>query len=144
MTRERDTRENELKAARPERIPLHERRRNRLTITDKDPNYVYRVVNDIDDRIEVFKEAGYEIVEKAHKVGDVDNNTSVGADTRMNVGSGRKGVLMRIKREFYEADQKAKQADIKRKEDLLIRKKKHNDEPDSDGTYGEVSIGRDQ
>lgn len=142
MTRERITREEQLNEARPNRVPIHEQHRNRLTITDKDPNYVYRVVNDIDNRVEQFKLAGYEIVEKTHKVGDVDSNNSVGSGTRMNVGSGRVGVLMRIKREFYEADQKAKQDEITRNENLLIRKKRKNDEADSDGNYGEVSISR--
>lgn len=139
-------REEQLKEARPKRVPLHEQRRDRLTVHGKSSNYIYRIVNDIDDRVEQFKLAGYEVVEKSHKVNDksvVESNISMGSGTRMNVGSGRQAVLMRIPRDIYEKDQHAKQADITRKENLLIRKKKHNDEVDNDGNYGEVSISRD-
>lgn len=147
MTRERDTRDQELKAARKRRVPLHEQRHNILTIDDQDPNYVYRVVNDLDGRVDKFKRAGYEIVTRDHKVGDggdadKGNNNSVGSGTRINVGSGRQGVLMRIRKEDYEEDQLAKQQDITYKENLLIRKKKPRDEADSEGNYGEVSIDR--
>ena len=142
MTRERNTREEQLDEARPERIPLHEQRRNRLTVTDKDPNYIYRIVNDIGDRIDQFKAAGYEIVEKSHKVGDVNGNNAVGSGTRVNVGSGVRGVLMRIKKEFYDADQAAKQRAITEAERTFLRKNRPNNEADSDGNYGEVSIER--
>jgi len=145
MANTRQTREVALEAMRPKRVPLHEQRRNRLTFTDQDPNYVYRVVNDIDNRIEQFKLAGYEVVEHKSKVGDtavVDGNVSLGSGTRVSVGSGRQAILMRIPKELYEADQAEKQKEVTRKENLLIRKKRKSSEAGEDGTYGEVSIER--
>lgn len=146
MTNTRKTREQLLDSARPKRVPLHEQRRNRLTFNNQDPNYVYRVVNDVDNRIEQFKTAGYEVVQHETKVGDtavVDGNISLGSGARVHVGSGRHAVLMRIPRELYEEDQAAKQREITRKENLLIRKKRKSSEAGEDGSYGEVSIGRD-
>lgn len=145
MTDTRQTREVALKAMRPKRVPLHEQRRNRLTFTDQDPNYVYRVVNDVDNRIEQFKLAGYEVVEHKSKVGDtavVDGNVSLGSGARVHVGSGRQAILMRIPKEIYDADQAEKQKEVTRKEQLLIRKKRKSSEAGEDGTYGEVSIER--
>lgn len=145
MANTRETREVALKAMRPKRVPLHEQRRNRLTFTDQDPNYVYRVVNDIDNRIEQFKLAGYEIVEHKSNVGDaavVEGNVSLGSGARVNVGSGRHGILMRVPKEIYDADQAEKQKEVTRKENLLIRKKRKSSEAGEDGTYGEVSIER--
>ena len=37
-------------------------RRNKLTIAGKDPNFEYRIANDVDDRIQELQERGYEIV----------------------------------------------------------------------------------
>ena len=37
-------------------------RRNKLTITGKEPGFEYRVVNDDDNRIVELQERGYEIV----------------------------------------------------------------------------------
>jgi hypothetical protein len=127
---------------RPKRVPLHEQRKSRLTIVDKDPNYVYRIVNDIDNRITQLKAAGYEVVEKNHEVGEpnvTDNNITLGSGTRISVGGGIQGILMRIPREFYEEDQKAKAAEINRTEAQLIKKSNG-----ADGTYGEVSLNRDK
>ena len=140
----RENRDEALKTMRPKRVPLHEQRRNRLTFTNQDPNYVYRVVNDIDERIEQFKLAGYEVVEHKVKVGDtavVDGNVSIGSGARVHVGSGRNAVLMRVPRDIYEEDQAKKQREITLKENLLIRKRKSS-EAGADGTYGEVSIER--
>mgnify|MGYP001575752125 CR=1 FL=1 len=145
MANTRETREVMLQEARPKRVPLHEQRRNRLTFTNQDPNYVYRVVNDVDNRIEQFKLAGYEVVEHNTKVGDtavVDGNVSLGSGARVHVGSGRNAILMRVPRKLYEEDQTAKQREITRKENLLIRRKRKSSEAGEDGTYGEVSIER--
>lgn len=56
--------------------------RNILTVKGKDPNYEYRIVNDIDDRVTQFQEAGYELVaNETVKVGDkrVNSATSEGS-----------------------------------------------------------------
>ena len=113
--------------------------RNILTVKGKDPNYVYRHVNDIDDRISMFQEAGYELVQdEAVVVGDkrVNAASSLGSAKAVSVGQGTKAYLMRIKRDWYEEDQARKLsnvADIERatKEKAL------------DGTYGDLKLSRD-
>jgi hypothetical protein len=125
---------------RPKRVPLHEQKRNILTVSNRDPNYHYRWVNLTGTRVESFKEADYEIVEHDAQVGDVNRNVSLGSGARTPVGGGTNAVLMRIRKDLFEADQKDKQTKIKREEDLMIRKTKPT-ESGEDGTYGEVSIG---
>lgn len=87
--------------------------KNRLTVRDKDPNYVYRIVNADPDRLHAFKEAGYEAV-NAGSLSDnrVDVPSGMGSVPEFAVGQGTKAVVMRIKREWYEEDQAQKQADI--------------------------------
>jgi len=86
--------------------------RNRLSVKDQDPNYVYRIVNVNDDRVEQFIEQGYEIVNT--KVGDkrVDAGTPIGSTAQISVGNGTKAVVMRQRKDFYKEDQDAKQKEI--------------------------------
>lgn len=96
-------------SGRVRRSPLA--RRNVLTVEGKEPGYVYRVVNDTEDRVQGFKELGYDVVmAKEVSVGDkrVDMPTSEGAVKRVSVGGGKHGVVMRQKQDFYEEDQQAK------------------------------------
>lgn len=86
-------------------------RRNVLTVNGKEPGYVYRVVNDTEDRVQEFQAMGYEVVnDAAVRVGDkrVDKASSEGSIKRVSVGQGKYGVVMRQRDEFYEEDQKAK------------------------------------
>lgn len=46
-------------SARPQRAPLG--KRDRLAIKNKEDGFVYRIVNDVDDRVELLKGNGYEI-----------------------------------------------------------------------------------
>lgn len=113
--------------------------RNILTIKGKDPNYVYRVVNDVDDRISQFQEAGYEFVDnEAVEVGDkrVNKATSLGSAKHLSVGQGQKAFVMRIRKEWYEEDQARKLAHVAEIERATKEKA-------LDGTYGEVKITRD-
>ena len=98
-------------SARPRRTPVA--RRNRLEIQNKEAGYVYRIVNDIDDRVSRLQEQGYEIVPNA-KVGAignrrVDNPTALGSSSHISVGQGTKAVVMRQREEFYREDQEIKQ-----------------------------------
>lgn len=114
--------ERELKktssSERPRRTPVGQR--NRISVQDRDPNYQYRVVNvnleNDPDRIKRFEEAGYEVVpkEKAGTIGDskVDNPSALGSAGLISVGQGTKAVLMRIRKDWYQEDQAAKQAEI--------------------------------
>jgi hypothetical protein len=113
--------------------------RSRLAVNGKDPNYVYRFVNDIGDRINMFQEAGYELVSKAdHKIGDnrVDIASPDGSHASVSVGISPKGesqraYLMRQKREWYEEDQRTKQEEIKQTQRQLKN-------PDLEGSYGKI------
>lgn len=119
--------------ARVKRIPIGTR--NILTVKGKDPNYVYRIVNDDGDRIEAFKDAGYTLVEAADvRVGDkrVNSTSPEGTHAKVSVGGGQKAYVMRILKEFYDEDQAAKMAEVKRQEDAIKQ------QPSSD--YGGVKI----
>jgi hypothetical protein len=88
-------------------------RRNRLKVTDRDPNYHYRVFADIDDRIDAAKSAGYEVDTTVRKLSDarVDVPGGIGAAT-MSLGGGRKGVVMRIRKDWHAEDQAVKQLEV--------------------------------
>lgn len=80
---------------------------------DKDPDYVYRFVNDTGSRISNFKSAGYEFVEdKDLVVGDsrVFDPSDLGSAKRVTSNDGTASYLMRIKKEYYDEDQAAKAA----------------------------------
>ena len=135
----KETIANRPEAKRPKRVPMHEQKRDRLTVQGRDPAYHYRIVNDVDDRIERLKLAGYEIAEEKVGIGDVgveNNNISLGSGARMHVGKGVNAVLMKIRKEYYDADQKAKQREIDLKEQSIKRKLNSGE----DGTYGETVI----
>lgn len=126
---------------RPKRVPMHEQKRDRLTVIGGDPTMHYRIVNDVDDRIERLKIAGYEIAEEKVGIGDLgveNTNISLGSGARMHVGKGVKAVLMKIPKEIYKADQDAKQREITKNEASIKRKLNSKD----DGTYGDVEISK--
>ena len=78
---------------------------------EKDPNYVYRFVNDTGSRIHNFQAAGYEFVSDADmKVGDsrVFDPSDNSSNKRVISNDGTTSYLMRIKKEFYDEDQAAK------------------------------------
>jgi len=120
------------------RKPLFQRGPQSIT-GDKDPNYVYRFVNDSGSRIDQMKSAGYEIVTDDDLiVGDsrVNDSTQMGSSKRVISKDGTVQYLMRQKKEFYDEDQAAKQA--------------HNDEIEQamkkqaqEGMYGSIKTSRD-
>jgi len=100
-------------AGRVTRTPIGTR--NILTVKGKDPNYEYRIVNDVEDRITQFQEAGYEVVQsESVDVGDkrAASGTSIGSAKTLSVGQGTKAYLMRIKKEWFDEDQKEKQTKV--------------------------------
>jgi len=121
-------------AGRPKRIPVGSR--NRLDVIGKDPNFVYRIVNDVDDRVERFKQAGYELVDvnearlSSQRVGA---GTPEGTMASMPVGMGTTGYLMKIPKDWYEEDQRTKQVQIDASEESIKK-------PNIDGAYGEIKI----
>jgi hypothetical protein len=93
--------------------------RNVLTYSAKDPGYIYRWVNDLDTRIQMFQEAGYEFIPTGEgQVGDkrVGTATELGSVVSKPVGNNTTAYLMRIKQEWYEEDQQKKLDHIKRQE----------------------------
>ncbi len=113
--------------------------RNKFEYINKDPNYVYRVAVDSDktgDRLETLKDMGYEHAPAGiHRMGNarVDGDSNQGTIETQNAGNGATGYLMRIKREWYEDDQKEKAARIEATEQGLKT-------PSTDGTYGSIKI----
>ncbi len=124
-------------SGRTKRTPVGQR--NVLTVTGKEAGYQYRVVNDSADRIETFKEAGWEVVPaKDVRIGDKRINSAApeGSAATASVGLGQKAVIMRIKDDWYKEDQAAKEAQIKRLEESTIQKAQGS------GDYGSVTMGR--
>ena len=122
---------------RPQRVPVGTR--NVLTVAGKDANYEYRVINDSGDRVQEFLDAGYELVEKdSVRVGDkrVNSASAEGSVSQISVGQGQKAFVVRIKKEWYEEDQAAKQTKVNALEDSTKAKA-------LDGTYGKLEISRD-
>jgi hypothetical protein len=110
-------------SARPRRQPLGVR--NRLNVKNKEPGFMYRIVNDVDDRIPELMEQGYEIVPQA-KVGAisdrrVDLPSAPGSASYLSVGQGTKAVVMRQKEEYYKEDQAIKQRQIDEIEQTMKR-----------------------
>jgi len=107
---------------RPKRVPLGNR--NVLSFGKKDPNFIYRVVNDTEGRVDMFLAAGWEVVKGSEKLGDkyVGNPSSPGSAIEKPVGNGVTGILMRKKREWYEEDYAEKQKMNDSSEAELVRK----------------------
>lgn len=101
--------------------------RSVLNVTGKDPDYVYRVVNDVGDRVALMQERGYEpVTDPTIKIGErrIVNPTQQGTVVSASVGGGIKGVLMRTPKEFFDEDQQAKQTEINRTEGAMVAKAK--------------------
>ena len=126
----------EVEVTRQERVPMGAYR-DILTVHDKDPNYVYRFFNDIDNRIERAKQAGYEIVDHKVRMGahGVANNQALGGGAQRISSDGVPLVLMRIRREWWEEDQAAKQKIVN---DRILTINKSAE----DGYYGETKTSR--
>ena len=123
--------------ARSKRVPVSGNK-NVMTVEGKDDGYVYRWVNDIDNRVQRFKAAGYENVDHEVEVGDESANRGsvVGKTVSKNVGHGTTSYLMRVKKEFYEEDMKEVQSTVDETEAAM--KRSLND--GADGRYGKVNI----
>lgn len=98
-------------SARPRRQPLAVR--NRISIRNQDPEYIYRVVNDFSgDRVEELIEQGYEIVPQNKVVRDgdkrVDDASALGTNSSISLGRGDRGTVMRQRRDWNAEDQALK------------------------------------
>ena len=121
--------------ARVTRKPLTQRGPQAIS-GDKDPNYFYRFVNDTGSRVQNFKQAGYEMVtEEELIVGDnrVSDASNLGSGKRVISNDGTTSYLMRIKREWYDEDQKVKADSITEQEAAMKQDA-------SQGMYGKLNI----
>ena len=121
--------------ARVTRKPLTQRGPQAIS-GDKDPNYFYRFVNDTGSRVQNFKQAGYEMVtEEELIVGDnrVFDASNLGSGKRVISNDGTTSYLMRIKREWYDEDQKVKADSITEQEAAMKQDA-------SQGMYGKLNI----
>ena len=113
--------------------------RNVLSVRGKEAGFEYRVVNDDSDRIEQFKAAGYEVVlARDVTIGDkrVSATSPEGSAASVSVGDGKKGVIMRIRKDWYDEDQAAKQRSI---DELEATTKQ---DAISGASYGKLEITR--
>ncbi len=125
---------------RTKRTPVNGR--NVLTVEGKEPGYVYRIVNDVGDRINTFQEGGYELVDaKSVKVGDrrLNNASAEGSKAQVSVGGGQKAFVMRIPKDWYDEDQRAKQAHV----DSIEHSMKQDALSKNDLRSGKIEITRD-
>ncbi len=131
---------------RPERIPVSGQG-DILTVRGKDPAYEYRWILDKHEsgqRVLRFKDAGYDFVEAKDGVGVGQNHVykSENVGSLIRVPAGQEGeflYLMRQHKDWYNADQTAKQEQILDTERELTRRPGENSGNDS-GQYGSVSI----
>jgi hypothetical protein len=113
--------------------------RNVLTVGGKDPNYEYRIVNDVGDRVEQFKSHGYDVVSANEvTVGDrrINKPSSEGSVAQVAVGNGVKAVVMRIKKEWFDEDQLVKRANDESTVDATKQQARN-------GTYGDIETNTD-
>jgi hypothetical protein len=135
----RESREEIVAKARPKRVPVYEANRNKLTVTNLDhENFMYRWVNDREDRIQVFLNAGWDFVDaKGKSVGDggVDSVEVRNSALSKGMGGGVVGFLMRIPKELWKQDQDRKE----REENAALEAEiKRGAEKSSD--YGRMNI----
>jgi hypothetical protein len=93
-----------------------------LPEVEKDTEYEYRYVNDRDDRIHQFKQAGWEPAPASSiHVNDVagDRTSSLGSMAQVSVGNGDKAILMRLPKDLYAQDQAEKQAIVDRSDQAM-------------------------
>ena len=139
------TRESRSEQTRPARVPVSENR-NTLSVKGLDPNFYHRWVNNVDNALQVYLDAGYEFVNKnGSPVGDPTVETSKGTDSRYSkgVGGGITAFLMRLPLEIYKQDQARKEADINEGERAMRQlqsKTGHRNSQEAD--YGKLDISR--
>lgn len=121
----------------PQRVPVFEARRNAIIVTNRDPNFEYRIVNDVGDRITMFKNGGWEVVDSGAEF-DTGEASTVGSVQARPVGDNVQGFLMRIKKEWYDEDQARKARATQEEEDHITQTGKYGES----GSYGSVKISR--
>ena len=107
----------------------------KLNVEGMDPNYHYRIENDIGNKIDQLKEIGYEVVSHGgtERMGDV-NAKEVGTAITTTVDKfGTKAVLLKQPKEFREEDVAFEQSQIDKSEAALFRQAETEK-----GRYGKI------
>lgn len=123
---------------RPQRVALHEQR-DKMTVANRDPDYAYRWVNDVEDRVDRFKLGGYILENDPKQIGDSATEQGINRTSSITekfVGNKTKAVLMKIHKDLYEADQLAKQKVVDESDAAM----KRDAEQSSD--YGSLKVSR--
>ena len=123
-------------SGRVKRTPIQGR--NVLTVTGKDPDYHYRIVNDDGDRVQMFIDGGYEIVNTEDvQVGDksVGRPSAEGTKSQVSVGKNLKAFVMKIRKDWFDEDQQTKQDKVNELESTTKQQA-------LDGTYGNLDLNR--
>ena len=104
-------------------------RRNILTVKGLAPGMVGRWVDNDPDRVADLMEQGYDLVREKVQVGDlsIDSGKQLGAVQTKRVGGGKEAILMQIPKEWFEADQKAKQKIVDEREAAIQNTGKKSD-----------------
>ena len=122
------------KTTRPQRTPLANR--SILSVKGKEPGFEYRIVNDVGDRVGMFKSMGYEVVaDDSVQIGErrIANPSREGSPVQVSVGGGTKAYLMRQKAEWYKEDQDTKETRLKDQEQAMRTEAQS-------GMYGKLKI----
>lgn len=110
--------------------------RTKLSVRQKkDPNFMYRWFNDMDDRIQRALDAGYNFVQTSEisGAGEKDvmaENADLGTRVSKLAGKDEHGnpyntYLMKIRKEFYEEDQRRKAQEVDEAEAGVVRADEH-------------------
>lgn len=143
--------QNRQKDNKDDRVPVSGIRDIMTLLNKEDSAYVYRWVVDVDERgsrIYKYKRGGWEFSPVKTDDGDmvvgqeaVYRSKQTGSIIRMQTGGGKFSYVMRIRKEFYDDDQKAKAESIDEVERAITGTGTSTGE--DFGQYGKVSIERD-
>ena len=116
----------------------------RLQVRNCPPGYVARWVNDTGGRIQLALQGDYQFVTDEGVLAERAGTAGAESDRRVSYivdkSTGMRAYLMAIRQEFYDEDQKAKQAHLD-KTDQALKKGQHAREAD-DGRYEPEMIKR--
>lgn len=131
---------NAQEAKRPRRTPINGTR-SILNVVGKDPNFEYRIVKDLGDRLDTFKGNGWEIVnDSSVTIGErrvaIPTQDGSAVTTILDKTEGTKGVLMRIRKDWYDEDKAAQAALVDETEASIHR------DANEKGFYGKVSVSK--